>query len=101
MKKLPKNISPAQVRCALTAVIKKQMSTFGTFDKDGWLKIGFNGHQLNIGEMYISTGSLYLCSVIFLPLGPSKKDDFWNLPDELWTQKKAWQGKEFQIDSKL
>ena len=101
MKKLPKNISPAQVRCALTAVIKKQMSTFGTFDKDGWLKIGFNGHQLNIGELYISTGSLYLCSVIFLPLGLSKKDDFWNLPDELWTQKKAWQGKEFQIDSKL
>ena len=101
MKKLPKNISPAQVRCALTAVIKKQMSTFGTFDNNGWLKIGFNGHQMNIGEMYISTGSLYLCSVIFLPLGLPETDEFWNSPKELWTQKKAWQGKEFPIDSNL
>ena len=101
MKKLPKNLSPAQVRCALTAVIKKQMTTFGTFDNHGWLKIGFNGNQLNIGESYISTGSLYLCSVIFLPLGLPETDNFWSSPEELWTQKKAWQGKEFPIDSKL
>ena len=35
-----KNISPAQVHCGLTAVIKKQISTFGTFDNHEWLKIG-------------------------------------------------------------
>lgn len=40
MKKLPKNISLAQVHYALTAVIKKQMSTFGTFDNHELLKIG-------------------------------------------------------------
>lgn len=101
IKKLPKNISPAQVRCALTAVIKKQMSTIGTFDNHGWLKIGFNGHQLKIGEKYINTGSLYLCSVIFLPLGLEETDEFWSQSEELWTQKKAWQGKEFPIDFKL
>lgn len=101
MKKLPKNISPSQVRCSLTAVIKKQMTTIGTFDNHGWLKIGFNGNQLNIGESYISTGSLYLCSLVFLPLGLPEIDNFWNSPEELWTQKKAWKGIEFPIDSKL
>lgn len=65
------------------------------------VKIGFNGHQSNIGEMYISTGSLYLCSVIFLPLGLPETDEFWSSPEELYTQKKAWQGKEFPIDSRL
>ena len=44
MKKLPKNIKPAQVRCALTQVMKRQLVK-GTFDKDGWLTLGFCGHQ--------------------------------------------------------
>ena len=35
----------------------------GTFDADGWLRIGFCGHQPGVGETYISTGSLYLCAV--------------------------------------
>ena len=28
--------------------------------RDGWLRIGFCGHQPGVGETYISTGSLYL-----------------------------------------
>lgn len=36
---------------------------------DGWLTIGFCGNQPSIGESYISAGSLYLCSTVFLPLG--------------------------------
>ena len=66
--KLPENIKPPQVRCALTSVMKNMMEAPGTFDKNGWLQIGFYGHQPDIGESYISTGSLYLCSVGFLPL---------------------------------
>jgi hypothetical protein len=78
MKKLPKNLSLAQIRCELTVVIKKQMKTFGTFDNHVWLKIGFNGNQLNIREIYISTGNLYLCSEIFLPHRFPESDNFWS-----------------------
>lgn len=87
---LPKHISPAQVRCALTAVIKRVMETPDTFDDDGWLNIGLCGHQPEMGEEYISTGSLYLCSTIFLPLGLREDDDFWSLPDTDWTSKRIW-----------
>ncbi len=47
---------------ALTAVIRKTLEAPDTFDAAGWLRIGFCGHQPAIGETYISTGSLYLCS---------------------------------------
>lgn len=59
---LPDGVSPAQVRSALTAVIRRSIEAPGTLDADGWLRIGFCGHQPGIGESYISTGSLYLCS---------------------------------------
>lgn len=64
MKKLPKNIKPAQVRCALTQVMKRQLVK-GTFDKDGWLTLGFCGHQPRLAEKYVSTGSLYMCTLAF------------------------------------
>ena len=65
----PTGSSPAQVRGALTSVIKRALEAPGTFDAEGWLRIGFCGHQPGIGESYISTGSLYLCAVGLLPLG--------------------------------
>ena len=68
MKLLPEHIKPAQVRCALTKVMKRQLIK-GTFDKDGWLNLGFCGHQPEIADRYVSTGSNYLCTFIFLPLG--------------------------------
>src|SRR5262249_22142806 len=69
MHELPEHVKPAQVRCAMTAVIRKMIEAPGTFDNRGWLRIGFCGHQQSLAESYISTGSLYLCSVAFLPLG--------------------------------
>ena len=60
---------PAQAREALTAVIGRALDAPNTFDADGWLTIGFAGHQPGIGERYISTGSLYLCAMALLPLG--------------------------------
>jgi hypothetical protein len=98
MKKLPSSLSPGQVRYALYSIIKNQMSAPGTFDKNGWLQIGVYGHQPEIGEGYISTGSLYLCTVGMLMLGLPPDDPFWTVPDEDWTQKKAWSGREIQID---
>ena len=93
-----KEIDPQQVRSALYSVIKKQVEGPGTFDKEGWLQIGFRGHQPGIGENYISTGSLYLCSEGFLILGLPKEDPLWTMPDEEWTQLKASKGEAFPID---
>ncbi len=100
-KQLPSHINPAQVRSALTAVIKKTIDAPGTFDKDGWLTIGFSGHQPSIGESYISTGSLYLCSAAFLPLGLPSSDEFWSSPAEDWTSRKVFAGKEVKIDKAI
>ena len=100
-KKLPESLPPSQVRSALTAVIKKSLEAPDTFDKDGWLTIGFCGHQPSVGEQYISTGSLYLCTVAFLPLGLPASDEFWSNPAQDWTSKKAYSGKPFPIDKAL
>jgi hypothetical protein len=70
----------------------------GTFDEKGWLRIGFAGHQPSIGESYISTGSLYLCSAAWLPLGLPASDEFWSAPAEPWTQQKAWGGVDIKTD---
>lgn len=95
---LPHEVTPAQVRCAMTAVIRRMIEAPGTFDQEGWLRIGFCGAQPEIGEGYISTGSLYLCSVGLLPLGLPEAAPFWSSPDALWTSAKAWNGLPFPID---
>lgn len=89
---LPVSVTKAQVRCALTAVIKKHMSVEGNFDTRGWLTLGFAGHQPQIAERYISTGSLYLCTTVFAALGLSSTDEFWSAPFAEWTGKKIWTG---------
>lgn len=95
---LPDGLPPAQVRAALTAVIRRTMEAPGTFNSDGWLRIGFCGHQPAVGERYISTGSLYLCSVALLPLGLPPSDEFWSGPPQAWTSAKAFAGQPFPID---
>lgn len=97
-RQLPKMISPAQVRSALTAIMKRQFEMKGTFSKTGWLQLGFCGHQPQAAETYISTGSLYLCSVGFLPLGLAADDVFWTSQAEDWSGKKAWSGGVYQED---
>ena len=98
---LPESVSPAQARGALTATIRRSIEAAGTFDADGWLRIGFCGHQPGIGEPYISTGSLYLCSVGLLPLGLSPTDEFWSASPQPWTSVRAWSGQAFSIDKAL
>lgn len=92
LKKLPGGVSPAQVRCAMTALIRRQMEAPGTFDEKGWLTLGFCGHQPKIADGYVSTGSLYLCAAGLLALGLPAADPFWSAPDEPWTAAKAWSG---------
>lgn len=101
MKELPTHVTPQQVRSALYAVVKRQIEMPNTFDEKGWLRIGFAGHQPEVGENYISTGSLYLCSEVFLMLGLPVEDPFWQAPYADWTAKKAWNGEPFLIDKAL
>ena len=95
---LPDGVSPSQARGALTAVIRRTLEAPETFDGNGWLRIGLSGHQPGVGETYMSTGSLYLCSVAFLPLGLDASDPFWSSAAQPWTSVKAWRGEGFPID---
>ena len=98
---LPADIDPAQVRCALTGVIRRQASAPKTFDGNGWLTVGFAGSQPRMGEEYINTGSVYLCMAVFLPLGLPESDPFWSRPDADWTSRKAWGGVDVGADHAL
>ncbi len=96
--RLPEGLPPAAVRCALDAVIRKIQSAPDMFDAQGFLTVGVCGHQPGAGEGYISTGSLYLCTTVFLPLGLSPSDPFWSDPDTDWTSKAVWSGQDFLPD---
>ncbi len=98
---LPREVTPAQARGALTAVIRRTLEAPGTFDAQGWLRIGLAGHQPGLGETYISTGSLYLCSVAFLPLGLPPSDPFWRDPPARTTWEKAWSGENLPADKAI
>lgn len=95
---LSEGVAPAQVRCAISAVMRRTLEPKGTFDAEGWLQIGLAGHQPGLGETYISTGSLYLCSAAWLPLGLPQSDPFWSQPPAQWTQQKIWSGENAKND---
>jgi len=95
---LPSGITPAQTRCALAAVIHRTLIPPDTFDSNGFLRIGLSGHQPSLGETYISTGSLYLCSTAFLPLGLPATDPFWSTPDEPLPSQQLWSGHDQHAD---
>lgn len=98
---LDEPIQPAQVRCALTAVIRRIVESPGTFDDNGWLQPGLYGYQPGLAEGYISIGSLYLCSTVFLPLGLSPSEPFWADPDAKWTSLKIVSGEDIPGDHSL
>jgi len=96
--KLPDGVTPPQVRCGLTAVMKNVFVPT-TFDRDGWLQLGFVGDkQADIADTYSNTGSLYITSLVFWPLGLPATQEFWSGPFTDWTQRKAWSGKPFKKD---
>ena len=95
---MPKNISNGQVRSAITAVMKNMFKVDGNFDEKGFLRLGFVGHQPNLANSYTDNGSLYMTSLVFMPLGLPANAPFWTDPAEPWTSQKAWSGKPFPID---
>nr|WP_239057048.1 DUF2264 domain-containing protein [Paludibacter sp. 221] len=95
---LPQSISNGQLRAALTAVMKRMFSMEGNFNKEGFLQLGFVGHQSNLADYYTNNGSLYITSLVFLPLGLDANHEFWTSPAEKWTSQKAWGGESFPKD---
>lgn len=100
-KKLPADLKPAQVRGALTAVIKKTMDCTNTYTKNGWLNIGLCGSQPELADVYNTTGSLYLCSTILLPLGLPDTDEFWASPPMPFTAQRVWNGEDTKGDHSI
>lgn len=97
-KNLPDDLPPPQVRCALGAVIRRTLSAPETFTAEGWLRPGLHGYQPGLAEVYISTGSLYLCSTAFLPMGLPPANEFWIGEPADWTQVKIWSGENKDAD---
>ncbi|AMY09721.1 hypothetical protein LuPra_02945 [Luteitalea pratensis] len=98
---LPADVTPGQARAALSAVIARTLDAPGTYDSAGWLTLGLCGHQPGVAETYISTGSLYLCSAAFLPLGLPATDPFWTDAPRDWTARRAFSGQPIPIDKAL
>lgn len=95
---LPAGVSNAQVRCALTATMKRMFDGKANFNEKGYLTIGFTGRQPNIADWYTNNGSLYMTSLAFLPLGLPASHPFWSDAPQDWTSKRAWSEKPFPKD---
>lgn len=98
---LHESLLPAQVRCALTAVIRRVMQASGNFDENGWLRPGVYGFQPGLAEGYICTGSLYLCCAVFLALGLSPEDPFWSGENARWTAQRVADGEDMPYDHSI
>lgn len=98
---LPNTVKPAAARSALNAVIHRMIDAPGTFDGNGWLRVGLVGAQPKAAEEYINTGSIYLCTFGLLQLGLPADDPFWTGPNEPWTQKRLWAGENEPSDHAL
>lgn len=98
--RLPEQISPEQVRSALTAVIKKTLESPSTY-KNGWLTLGLYGDQPNLADSYNNQGSPYLSTAIFLPLGLAETNPFWSNAAAKWSSQKIWTGENFENDHSI
>lgn len=96
--RISKKLTYGQIKGGLNALINKFFSGNQNFDNNGYLVLGFNGHQPEIADGYSNTGSMYICTTIFLPLGLGVTHDFWKSQILDWTQKKAFNGLSFTND---
>ena len=101
MEKLPEEVKPSQVRCALTKVFHLMYEGNQNFDQAGWLVLGFNGYQPEVADVYTSTGSLYMATLGFLALGLPADNKFWGDPPAPWTSQKAWSGQSIVRDHRI
>jgi hypothetical protein len=100
-KLLPASLSEGRVRAALTAVHKRTFASPANFTEDGYLTLGFCGHQPNLANIYSNNGSMYITAESLLPLGLRASESFWAAPAEDWTAKRAYAGMPFAQDHAL
>lgn len=97
-KQLPPSLPEGQVRAALDAAHRAIWTTASNFTPDGYLTIGFMGHQPALGDWYSNNGSMYIASAGFLSLGLPATDSYWTSAAQDWTQKRAFGGEKFAKD---
>lgn len=96
--RLPEGVTNGQVRAALTAVMKNMFANDKNFNDKGFLSLGFAGWQPNIADTYTNNGSLYMTTLVFMPLGLPAAHQFWSDAPQNWTSKSAWSGNPFPRD---
>ena len=97
-KQLPASLPEGQVRAAMHAVHRTIWSHPSNFTADGFLTLGFCGHNPQLADWYSNSGSMYIASTSLLPLGLPAIDSYWTDPGLAWTQKKAYAGMPFPKD---
>lgn len=97
-KALPESISEGRVRAALSAVHRRIFASPGNFNAEGYLSIGFCGHQPEIADVYSNNGSMYITTESMLAMGLPASDSFWTAPAEDWTAKRAYANQNFKRD---
>ena len=97
-KALSESLTEGQVRAATMAAQRRIFADPSNFNADGFLTIGFAGHQPQLGDWYSNNGSMYIVSESFLSLGLAASDSYWTVPPEAWTAKKAFSNQPFRKD---
>ena len=97
-KQLPDSLPQGRIRAALRALHEAIFSNPSNFTEDGYLRIGFAGGNLALGDWYSNSGSMYITTASFVALGLAADDSFWTDPAQDWTQKLAFSGEPFRKD---
>ncbi|PZU07984.1 DUF2264 domain-containing protein [Sphingomonas sp.] len=95
---LPEALPAGQARAATVAAQRAVFSHPTNFDEQGYLTIGFAGHQPTLADWYSNAGSMYLASLSLLALGLPASDPYWTVPPQPWTSKRAFAGEHFAKD---
>lgn len=94
------SLTRSGIKNALSEVLFLSFEQYSIFDENGTLTKGITCEQSSVVENYISVGSLYMCSVIFIALGIVESDEFWQ-GNNMWTSKKIVKGLEANLDKKI
>lgn len=97
-KKLPSSLPEGQVRAATLAAQRLIFSAPTNFNEQGYLTIGFAGHQPSLGDWYSNAGSMYIAASSLLALGLPSDDSYWTVPAQPWTTRRAYTGAVFPKD---
>jgi hypothetical protein len=97
-KRLPQSLPEGQVRAATLAVQRAIFRFASNFDDEGYLTLGFTGHQPKLADSYSNAGSMYIAAESLIALGLPANDSYWTSTALPWTTNKAFSGQEFPKD---